>query len=119
MGCQARGGEGSAMALTYKDENGRYRVAVAYVGEDGIEADTWYGVTAMGEFEGVTMKPPPSPGPDGHAIYIGRARLVWTSADGVIDQAGFDEVCTNAADGGLVRAVDVSQVTDSEDRKAA
>jgi hypothetical protein len=44
-----KGGEGSAFALTYKDANGRYRIAVGYVGEDGIKADTWYKTDSSGK----------------------------------------------------------------------
>ena len=37
----AKAGKGGVIVLTYK-ENERYRVVVGYVGEEGIEADTWY-----------------------------------------------------------------------------
>jgi hypothetical protein len=28
--------------LGYKDKTGKNRIAIGYVGEDGIEPDTWY-----------------------------------------------------------------------------
>ena len=39
---RVKGNAGSALSLGYKDDQGRNRIAVAYVGENGIEADTWY-----------------------------------------------------------------------------
>lgn len=45
----ARAGENSAIALTYYDGT-RYRIAVGYVGEDGIEPNVDYRVTNEGEF---------------------------------------------------------------------
>ena len=48
-GAIARAGAGGAIALTYHDGE-RYRIAVAYVGEDGIEPNVDYRVTDDGEF---------------------------------------------------------------------
>lgn len=48
-GSTARAGAGGAIALTYHD-GVRYRIAVAYVGEDGIEPNVNYCVTADGVF---------------------------------------------------------------------
>ena len=49
LGSTARAGAGGAIALTYHDGE-RYRIAVAYVGEDGIEPNVDYRVTDAGEF---------------------------------------------------------------------
>ena len=48
-GSIARAGVGGAIALTYHD-GVRYRIAVAYVGEDGIKPNVDYYVTADGVF---------------------------------------------------------------------
>ena len=48
-GAAVRAGEGGAIALTYHD-GARYRIAVAYVGEGGIEPNVDYRVTDDGEF---------------------------------------------------------------------
>ena len=48
-GAIARAGAGGAIALTYHDGE-RYRIAVAYVGENGIEPNVDYRVTNAGEF---------------------------------------------------------------------
>ena len=48
-GAIARAGAGGAIALTYHDGE-RYRIAVAYVGEGGIEPNVNYRVTDAGEF---------------------------------------------------------------------
>ena len=48
-GAIARAGAGGAIALTYHDGE-RYRIAVAYVGEGGIEPNVDYRVTDDGEF---------------------------------------------------------------------
>ena len=48
-GSTARAGAGGAIALTYHDGE-RYRIAVAYVGEGGIEPNVNYRVTDAGEF---------------------------------------------------------------------
>ena len=48
-GSTARTGAGGAIALTYHDGK-RYRIAVAYVGENGIEPNVDYRVTNAGEF---------------------------------------------------------------------
>jgi hypothetical protein len=48
-GSTARAGAGGAIALTYHD-GVRYRIAVAYVGENGIEPNVDYYVTADGVF---------------------------------------------------------------------
>ena len=45
----ARAADGGAIALAYHDGK-RYRIAVAYVGEDGIEPNVDYRVTDAGEF---------------------------------------------------------------------
>ena len=37
-----RGNAGSALSLGYMDREGRNRIAVGYVGEDGIEPGVWY-----------------------------------------------------------------------------
>ena len=44
------GKSGSALSLGYRDKSGRNRIAVGYVGENGITADTWYCVTDQGVF---------------------------------------------------------------------
>ena len=49
LGSTARAGAGGAIALTYNDGD-RCRIAVAYVGEDGIEPNVDYRVTDAGEF---------------------------------------------------------------------
>ena len=49
LGSTARAGAGGAIALTYYDGE-RYRIAVAYVGEGGIEPNVNYRVTDAGEF---------------------------------------------------------------------
>lgn len=49
LGCWAKAGESGAIALTWHDGN-RYRVAVAYVGEGGIEPDTYYKLNDKGAF---------------------------------------------------------------------
>lgn len=43
-------GEGGCAAVAYYDENGKRRIAVAYVGEDGIEANVAYRVNTDGKF---------------------------------------------------------------------
>ena len=48
-GSTARAASGGAIALTYHDGK-RYRIAVAYVGEDGIDPNVDYRVTDAGEF---------------------------------------------------------------------
>ena len=52
-GSTARAGAGGAIALTYHDGE-RLRIAVAYVGEDGIEPNVDYCVTDAGVFLKVT-----------------------------------------------------------------
>ena len=49
LGATARAGDGGAIALTYHDGT-RYRIAVAYVGEGGIEPHVDYRVTNSGSF---------------------------------------------------------------------
>ena len=49
LGSTARAGAGGAIALTYHDGQ-RYRIAVAYVGENEIEPNVDYRVTNAGEF---------------------------------------------------------------------
>ena len=39
---RVRGGIGSALSLGYRDAQGRNRIAIGYVGENGIKPDTWY-----------------------------------------------------------------------------
>jgi hypothetical protein len=48
-GCTAKAGIGGCIALRWND-GGRPRLAVAYVGENGIKADTWYRVDEAGQF---------------------------------------------------------------------
>ena len=46
-----KSGTNGCMALTrWVESESRYRVTVAYVGENGIKADTWYMLNADGEF---------------------------------------------------------------------
>ena len=47
---RVKGDSGSAMSLGYKDSACRLRIAVAYVGENGIESDTWYKCDNFGNF---------------------------------------------------------------------
>ena len=48
---KVKGGVGCAMALTrWIDSEKRYRITVAYVGENGIKDDTWYRLDDKGEF---------------------------------------------------------------------
>ena len=47
---RVKGNAGSALSCGYKDKADKNRIAVAYVGEDGIIADTWYRVNDDGEF---------------------------------------------------------------------
>ena len=42
VGGMVKGNAGSALSCGYKDAQGRLRIAVGYVGEGGINADTWY-----------------------------------------------------------------------------
>ncbi|ENO80928.1 hypothetical protein B447_10693 [Thauera sp. 27] len=49
LGATARAGDGGAIALTYYDGT-RYRIAVAYVGENDIEPHVNYRVNDAGEF---------------------------------------------------------------------
>jgi hypothetical protein len=49
---RAKAGKNGAIALTWHDGS-RPRIAVGYVGENGIEADTWYQVNDAGELEKV------------------------------------------------------------------
>lgn len=44
------GSSGSALSAGYIDADGKNRIAVAYVGEDGIEPDTWYRVDKNGKW---------------------------------------------------------------------
>jgi len=46
---KAKAGKDGAIALTYKDEHGRFRIAVGYIGE-GLKAGTFYKVNSSGEF---------------------------------------------------------------------
>jgi len=45
---RAKGEAGAVLAIAYRDDHDRPRIAVGYVGEDGIEPDTWYCVDATG-----------------------------------------------------------------------
>ena len=47
---RVKGNAGSALSLGYRDAQDRNRIAVAYVGEDGIKPDTWYKLNASGKF---------------------------------------------------------------------
>ena len=48
---KVKGGLNCALALTrWVDSEKRYRITTAYVGEDGIEADTWYSLDSAGKF---------------------------------------------------------------------
>lgn len=48
---RVKGGDNSALALTYWVESEkRYRITVAYVGENGIKANTWYKLGKNGNF---------------------------------------------------------------------
>ena len=46
-----KGNAGSAFSCGYKDSQERNRIAVAYVGENGIKADTWYVLDDKGKFQ--------------------------------------------------------------------
>jgi hypothetical protein len=43
-----KGNAGSALSCGYKDALGRMRIAVGYVGENGIKTDTWYRANESG-----------------------------------------------------------------------
>jgi len=48
---KVKGGLNCALALTlWVDSEKRYRITTAYVGEDGIKADTWYALDDDGKF---------------------------------------------------------------------
>jgi len=48
---RVKGGKNCALALTrWVQSEKRYRITTAYVGEDGIEADTWYELNDSGDF---------------------------------------------------------------------
>jgi hypothetical protein len=50
-GGEVKGGLNCAMALTrWVESEKRFRITVAYVGENGIKADTWYKLNDAGEF---------------------------------------------------------------------
>jgi hypothetical protein len=49
VNCTGKVGENGALALTYKDKKGRYRIAVGYEGE-GLKAGVLYQVNETGEF---------------------------------------------------------------------
>ena len=49
FGGLVKGNAGSALSLGYQDARGRNRIAVGYVGENGIQADTWYRASERGE----------------------------------------------------------------------
>ena len=50
IGRAVKGNAGSALSCGYQDAEGKKRIAVAYVGENGIEADTWYQPNQSGEW---------------------------------------------------------------------
>ena len=53
-GCVARAADGGTLVLTrWVDKEKRWRVSVAYIGENGIKADTDYKLNDAGEFEEV------------------------------------------------------------------
>jgi hypothetical protein len=52
-GGRVKGNAGSALSLGYVDGANRRRIAVAYVGDDGIKPDTWYGVDQSGVFTAI------------------------------------------------------------------
>ncbi|HEY6019529.1 MAG TPA: hypothetical protein VIY48_06400, partial [Candidatus Paceibacterota bacterium] len=48
---RVKGGLNCALALTrWVDDEKRYRITVAYVGENGIKADVWYELDDSGNF---------------------------------------------------------------------
>ena len=48
---KVKGGSNCALALTrWVESEKRYRITTAYVGEDGIKADTWYSLDNDGKF---------------------------------------------------------------------
>jgi hypothetical protein len=49
IGGRVKGNAGSALSLGYRDADGKNRIAVGYVGENGIEADVWYEANEKGE----------------------------------------------------------------------
>ena len=48
--CSASAGEGGAIALRWTTPDGRPRIAVAYIGENGIKPDVLYRLNGNGEF---------------------------------------------------------------------
>ena len=49
--CSAKAGKNGAIALTrWVESEKRFRISVAYVGENGIKPDTFYTLNAAGEF---------------------------------------------------------------------
>lgn len=44
-----KGKADSALSLGYRDKDGKNRIAVGYVGEDGILPDVWYCANEKGE----------------------------------------------------------------------
>lgn len=51
LGGRVKGDQGSALSAGYVDQQGRRRIAVAYVGENGIQPNVWYRVGGDGNFE--------------------------------------------------------------------
>ncbi len=50
-GCIAKAGANGAIALSrWVESEKRYRISVAYVGENGIEPDVFYTLNESGEF---------------------------------------------------------------------
>ena len=53
IGGRVKGALGSALSCGYRDSEKRNRIAVAYVGENGIKPDVWYSINDAGEFQEV------------------------------------------------------------------
>ena len=51
VGGRVKGNEGSALSLGYVDDKKRNRIAVAYVGENGIKPNVYYVLNDRNEFE--------------------------------------------------------------------
>ncbi|MER0559753.1 hypothetical protein AAA501_32355, partial [Pseudomonas aeruginosa] len=49
--CRARASAGSAIVLCHRDDEGRLiHIRASKVGENGVKPDTWYQLSAEGEF---------------------------------------------------------------------
>ena len=53
IGGRVKGALCSALSCGYRDSEKRNRIAVAYVGENGIKPDVWYSINDAGEFQEV------------------------------------------------------------------